>query len=179
MLRVMAIAGESTRFFVESNTLQCTNTECGKSYNRRTRHRLVPGQAHPTDYLRIGDPCPACLGRRAEWDAARYADTFSYETKETVAERMSKEEPTVGTLDVRFHVCDIAAFTNNGQCGCEFFSFVHAPALSRMLPSEQGEGRCRCSHIDAARGFALDVALKAHEHVRYKDARGQREEAQP
>ena len=146
MLRVMAIVGESTRFHVESNTLQCTDPQCGKMYNRRTRHRLVPGQAHPTDYLHIGDPCPAC---------------------------------GTGTLDVRFHVCDLESYNCNGGCSCEFFSFVHAPALSRMLPSEQGAGRCRCSHLEAARSFALDVALKAHEHDRYRDARGQREEAQP
>lgn len=145
MLRVKAIPGEPTRFWVESGTLQCTDPQCGKSYNRRTRHRLIPGQAHPTDYLHIGDACPACGS----------------------------------TLDVRFHVCDLAAFNNNGQCGCEFFSFVHAPALARMLPSEQGAGRCRCSHLEAARSFALDVALKAHEHDRYRGARGQREEAQP
>jgi hypothetical protein len=146
MLRVMAIVGESTRFHVESNTLQCTDPQCGKMFNRRTRHRLVPGQAHPTDYLHIGDPCPAC---------------------------------GTGTLDVRFHVVDIEDYSCNASCSCEFFEFCLRPQLSRMLPSEQGMGKHRCSHIIAARDFALDIALKAHEHDRYRGARGQREEAQP
>jgi hypothetical protein len=146
MLRVKAIPGEPTRFWVESGTLQCTDPQCGKMYNRRTRHRLVPGQAHPTDYLHIGDPCPAC---------------------------------GTGTLDVRFHVVDISDYSYNASCSCEFFEFCLRPELTRMLPSEQGAGKHRCSHIIAARDFALDVALHAHEHVRYKDANGQREEKQP
>ena len=145
MLRVKAIPGEPTRFWVESNTLVCTSPECSRTYNRKQRHRLVPNQSSPTDYLHIGDPCPVCGA----------------------------------TLDVRFHVVDIASNNCNGQCGCEFFSFTHAPALAKLLPSDRGMGKHRCSHIEAARQFALDVALHGHEYERYKDAGRQREEAQP
>ena len=145
MLRVKAIPGEPTRFWVESGTLQCTNAQCGKMYNRRTRHRLVPGQAHPTDYLHIGDPCPHCGS----------------------------------DLDVRFHVVDISEYSYNASCSCEFFEFSMSPKLTRMLPSERIQGKWRCSHIIAARDFALDVALHAHEHERYVGAKGQREERQP
>lgn len=147
MLRVKAIPGESTRFWVESNTLICSNAQCSKLYTRRERHRLVPGQAYPTEYLHIGDSCPKC-GQM---------------------------------LDVRFHTVDIAANHYAGQCSCEFWSCVIGPKLSRMLPSEQTAAAKKLmdSHIAAARDFALDVALHAHEHERYAKAGKQREEDQP
>lgn len=145
MLRVKAIESEPTRFHVESGTLTCVNPQCGATYNRRTRHRLVADQRQPTDYLHIGDKCPKCSGY----------------------------------LDVRFMLVDIAANNLNGGCSCEFFSFVQGPALAKLLPSERAMGKCRCSHIEAARQFALDVALHANEHDRYAKAGRQREEDQP
>jgi hypothetical protein len=139
MLRVKAIPGERTRFWVESGTLICV--QCSKTFNRRTRHRLMEGGSE-TVYLHIGDPCPKCNG----------------------------------TLDVRFHVVDISEWNGNGSCGCEYFQISLAPKLSRMPLPEQGGGTMRCAHIRAARDFALDVAIKAHEFDRYRRAKGQREE---
>lgn len=130
MLRVKAIQGEPTRFWVESNTLQCMNTRCAKLYTRHQRHRLIPKQSQPTSYLRSGDACPECGAK----------------------------------LEKRYHVVDISSNHSNGSCGCEYFEFVHAPKLKNLSPAERGAGKHRCSHIIAAREFALDVALHAHRH---------------
>lgn len=81
-----------------------------------------------------------------------------------------------GVLDVRFHLVDLVAYNGSGQCSCEFFSFVLGPKVSRCLPHEQGDGKFRCSHIDAARDFFADTMLKAHEADRYAKAGKQREE---
>ncbi len=121
MLRVIKIEGEATRFYVESQTLQCVNAQCSKLFNRRRRPDLWIGQA-----------CPKC---------------------------------DVGTLDVRFHVVDLSCFNLNGECSCEYFAFSLGPKVSRLQPVDQGAGAHRCSHIEAARGFALDVSLRAHEAV--------------
>lgn len=85
----------------------------------------------------------------------------------------------LGTLDLRFHTVDIADNEGNGCCSCEYFQFTMGPRLSGMLPNERREGKCRCSHIQAARNFALDLALYVHDIEQHKDARGQREENQP
>lgn len=89
------------------------------------------------------------------------------------------KEGCPGTLDCRFHQVDISMYNLNGWCSCEYFAFGLEPKVSRMGPAEQGAGNHRCAHINAARDFALDVSLKAHERERYARARGQREEVQP
>lgn len=187
LLRVLAVPGEATRFHVESGTLQCTNPQCGKQYNRRTRHRLNPPERWPTDFLRIGDKCPTCVMRHNQWkkkgrEAMLYTD-YALEVKEQIAERLSKEEPAIGTLDVRFHLCDIAANHGVGRCSCEYWEFGLAREVERMLPSELAvalaTGRKRCSHIEAARQFALDLSIQAHERDRYRLAGRQLEETQP
>lgn len=132
-MRVLKIESEPTRFFVESNSLQCVG--CGKLFSKLKRPEL-----------HVSFKCPAC-GR--------------------------------GILDLRFHTVDIADNEGNGQCSCEFFEFTMRPKLAGMLPNERREGKCRCSHIAAARNFALDVALFAHDQEQHKNAKGQREENQP
>ena len=84
-----------------------------------------------------------------------------------------------GRLEVRFHVVDIAAHNMNGKCGCEYFEFALENVVAGLPPEIQGLGKYRCSHIDAVREFALDLTILNHEHRRYADANGQREEAQP
>ena len=186
MLRVKAVDGEPTRFWVESNTLQCVNPQCAKQYSRLTRHQLIQGQKEPTDKLHIGDLCPACVRRHEDWaESCRivvHSDSYTLapqEKKDEVALLLKGREPKISTLDVRFHTVDIAAFHGNGQCGCEWFTMHHIPELNKLLPSEQAFGKHRCHHIRAAREFALDVALKVHEHERYANAGKQREEDQP
>lgn len=81
-----------------------------------------------------------------------------------------------GTLDLRFHKVDIANWNQNGECSCEYFQIKLAPVLSRLPLPDQGAGLHRCHHIRAAREFALDVSLRAHERDRYAHAGRQREE---
>lgn len=50
---------------------------------------------------------------------------------------------------------DICACQGNGWCGCEDFAFRHLPAWERGEP-----GRHRCKHIDAARNWELDDAVR-------------------
>lgn len=145
MLRVKAIPGEPTRFWVESWTLECP--QCSAKFNRRTRHRLLARyeDVPHSGYLYIGDPCPKCGGE----------------------------------LDCRFHVVDIANYNGVGECGCEYHQMKLGPELRKLSLAQRGGSgdKYRCSHVKAARDFALDVALAAHDFERHRRADGQREEA--
>ena len=85
--------------------------------------------------------------------------------------------PAQGVMRERFHLVDIAEFNSNGICSCEFFECGHGPKLRGMSSVEQAMGKHRCQHIEAARSFALDVALKCHHVERYAGSGRQREEA--
>ena len=95
-------------------------------------------------------------------------------------ERLAAESRcVVGTLDVRFHSCDLSLYHGSGRCSCEYFEFALEPQVSRLPPDQQAEGKYRCQHLRAARDFCLDLSLKAHAMDRLKGARGQREDQQP
>lgn len=70
-----------------------------------------------------------------------------------------------GKLDVRFHTVDLSGFAPAGHCSCEHFEFNLQPKLCRMSPQErtQHAASLRCSHIGAARDFAMDLVVAAHE----------------
>jgi hypothetical protein len=124
MLRVIKEDGSPTRFFVESNCLQCGNPQCGKLFNKYLKQGLHAGMK-----------CPKCK---------------------------------TGMMDHRFHLVDLAFYNNHGKCSCEYFMYDREPKVSRETPVEQSMGKWRCQHIDAARDFALDVALRAHERENQK-----------
>ncbi len=175
-LRVIS-KGEPTVYYVESNTLECVNPSCHKQYNRRLHHQQILGQRWPTVLLHIGDPCPACLGR--EWEAQR--DGSSEASPEEAAKLVGAV--AVPRLDVRFHMVDISSFNGIGMCACEYFQMTLAPSLRRMdriqlQAAYLFASKHRCHHIQAARDFALDVALKSHDRERYAGTK-QREENQP
>lgn len=52
---------------------------------------------------------------------------------------------------------DICALGGNGQCGCEDFAFRQRPALDSGQP-----GWHRCKHIERAREWELDEAIRIH-----------------
>jgi hypothetical protein len=165
MLRVRAIPGEPTRFWVTGNTLLCDNPACGKEYNRMTRHQAVLGVRQPTEYLRDGTPCPKCLARISKW-RKRNKDPHG-------------DEPALGVMRNNDRLVDIAGYSRNGSCSCPFFQCSEGmeKALKVKTSVEQAMGQHRCQHIVAARSFALDVALRVHEVERYAvHAHGQREE---
>lgn len=150
MLRVIN-KGEPTVFCVESNSLECINPEC----------RAPNGERR---YL------------------TRRDNHWIYRKGKFILDK-----PRVGDgcpkckapLDLFFYSVDIAAFNCNGSCNCMYFTCDLGPKVSRASLEEQGAGKYRCSHIEAARDFALDVSLHSHERTRYAGARGQREERQP
>jgi hypothetical protein len=71
-----------------------------------------------------------------------------------------------GQLDLRFHTVEISEFNGTGFCSCEYFTFRLAPELKLLSPQQRIEkgDLLRCSHIKAARDFALDLALHLHNH---------------
>ena len=87
--------------------------------------------------------------------------------------------PCRGILQLRFHLVDLADFSGNGSCQCEWFMIQLRKSLEAFPARVQAQGRFRCPHIVAVREFALDLAVLCHERERYKDAKGQREEDQP
>ena len=123
----------------------------------------VINKGEPTVYF-VESNSLECLdqARRVSMGAERYPHLFS--RLKHPALRVGGPCPRCqGQLDVRFHTVDIGAYSGNGCCSCEFFQMSPEmqARVSRMSPAEQAMGRCRCSHIKAARDFALDVALRA------------------
>lgn len=162
ILRVWPVPNEPTRFRVESHALQCTT--CGKLYDR------------------VQSECMEFTGRQRQllrkvgvWDKVhKYIESYGGRYK--VGDLCPKCE---GTLDIYTWLVDIASYNLNGECDCHHFRCALEPTLRNQIGSEQGMGKFRCSHIDAARDFALDLSLKLHEHNRLKQADGRTEEDQP
>ena len=65
----------------------------------------------------------------------------------------------------RWHLCDIAAHDLAGECDCEFYQMTKLKEVRRMTKEERMSFDDRCHHLEAARTFALDVALHAHRKV--------------
>lgn len=151
-MKVFLISGEPTRFRVESSSLECC--KCGALFSRlEAKHGS----------LRVGSECPACR-RSAE------------------AQRPPSGEPA-GTLDVRLHLVDLAEFHPVGRCTCEHYAYRLGPEAAKLTPydleglTQQQARALRCSHIEAARQAAIDLAVGAHE--RQRGNAGRREERQP
>lgn len=151
-MKCFVIKGEPTRFRVESSSLECC--KCGALFSRlEAKHGS----------LRVGSECPACRKRIA-------------------AERSPGGEPA-GTLDVRLHLVDLAVNHPVGQCACEHYAYRLGPEVAKLTPydleglTQQQARALRCSHIEAARTAAIDLAVGSHERQRGNG--GQREERQP
>ncbi len=87
-----------------------------------------------------------------------------------------EKEP--GILAIRWHLVDLSPWQRNGECSCEWFDYSLRKRLRAMPEAEQAMGKARCSHIDAAREFALDLSLMRHDRERNAHT-NQREENQP
>lgn len=74
-----------------------------------------------------------------------------------------------GKLKTRYHLVDIACFWPLGQCSCEHWSFRLKGEIEALPPSAFGKltqreaDKLRCSHIEAARTCALNIAIRSHE----------------
>lgn len=72
----------------------------------------------------------------------------------------------------RYHLVDVAAYHPVGQCACEHFSMrlvkevekLSPAALHRLTQGQQED--LRCTHIKAARQYALTLTIAQHERER-------------
>jgi hypothetical protein len=152
MMLVIQVRGEPTRWLVQSSSLECVL--CGALFSRlQTKW----------SNLRPGLECPKC---RAKASQARAGEAVE-----------------VGRLDVRLHLVDLAVAHPVGTCQCEHYQFNLGPKVNKLSPSElkaltQQQARAlRCSHIEAARTAAIDIAIRCHEQERGNGS--QQEERQP
>ena len=73
-----------------------------------------------------------------------------------------------GKIDERWHIVDVSSYDLNGACSCEFFSFDIAPKVKKMSRAQRLTYPKRCSHIEIARSFVLDVTLSLHVWEQHK-----------
>lgn len=79
-----------------------------------------------------------------------------------------------GVLDWHWHLVDLADFRPIGRCSCEHFAYRLQANIAKLPPHhlakmEQGEAaKLRCSHLNAARAFALDLTIEQHEQEQLK-----------
>lgn len=93
-----------------------------------------------------------------------------------------------GTLDIRFHICGLAAMRPVGTCSCEGFTMSKRKHFGGKTPlqflrdmtQEQRDNtthrqrrELRCIHLDAAREAALELAVYAHDRETADDVEGQ------
>jgi len=137
MLKVTSLPGTGpTTFIVEGETLQCVNPMCGKKvcgippeYARFTRQQRL--------FL-----CAAGLLSKVE---ARQREIESY----TAHRKDEKCRKCGGEMRRMDYLVDIA----DDQCGCEAQEFI----VSRKRKA--GEEQARCVHLEAAREFAVEIAI--------------------
>lgn len=150
MLRVTKVEGEATCFFVESAEAQCSNPECARLYRRLPKMAVsfTNLQKKFLQYYGLLGKVEKALAKAEAGESGRQPGDHC---------------PRCGAaLSERFHKVDISSYAYNGKCGCEAFAFGIEPTLSRLPEEEWSLGMWRCQHIDAARNFALDLALHAH-----------------
>lgn len=153
MLKVRAIPGEPTCFFCESNELICDNPQCSKLY-RRLPASYVQFSSRQKDFLRaLG------LWNKVERHLKQLEQSFALKHREGDACAKCGQ----GKLRLREHKVDISEYGFSGWCSCEYFEFTCAPELAKLSRSQQGAGTHRCQHVWAARDFALDLSIMAHE----------------
>lgn len=145
-LQVLPIPGERTVFVVEGAGVECT--VCGRYY-KRWRYRLNYSTGYHEPVARRG---------RQAGDPCPY------------------RRGCAGKLDRRWHRVDILSWGGHGGCACEKFDLGLRVELSKTRPSTWVEGRFRCEHIDEARTFAVDLAIRMENMERMRPyANGRRE----
>lgn len=151
MLHVKPIQGEQTRFYVEAQTLQCTN--CNNQASRT-----------PYRHIYFGHRQKAFLQQIGVWGKVKKVlDKVKDDWKDDGQCRKCGH-----VLEPRWHQVDIALWEGNGQCSCEFFAYTLGPLVRKLDKAQRSAGLHRCLHIDAAREFAVDLAIKMHERQRLK-----------
>lgn len=136
MLQVRQI--DATTFFVESETLQCSNPLCGKLVKK------IPSEA--VQFSEKQKVFLQSLGLLGEVEAA--LALLKHDSL------LSDNETCIKCgypLEIRWLTVDIASESGNGRCGCEYFPFLWARRNGEPV---------RCKHLVAARDFALDVAIR-------------------
>lgn len=140
MLRVKPIPGEPTRYHVQSDTLQCSNPQCGKLARR------------------VADPT---------WFSARqlqFMRTVGIVGKVTKALAKLRTDKALtsadqcrscgAALEHRHHLVDLMDFNGSGSCSCEYFATSLGPELKKLTKSKQFESGLQCRHIEEAYRFS-------------------------
>lgn len=165
ILTVKSIAREPTCFLVESFELQCVNPQCGKIVKR-----------FPELMVDFSSRQRALLRFTGVWNRV---SVIVVGLKLKAFRQPGEQCPKCGAaLDNRWHKVDIARNDLNGECGCEHFQFTLRKELRKVSKEDRAMGLCRCAHIEAARDFAIDVAVATHEQYRLavNGKKGQKEE---
>jgi len=153
ILTVKPIKGEPTCFLVESYTLRCIS--CSRLLRR-----------FPANMVWFSEKQKALLGFAGVWTKV---ETTLEKLKQNRANTAGDQCPKCGgVLEMRFHKVDIAGYNCNGECGCEYFAVTLQKQLRQAPKSEWNLGLHRCSHIEAARDFAIDVVVTSHEYHRLR-----------
>lgn len=149
MLHVKPVHGEPTCYEVESHHMQCTGPECRK---------LTARAPDPVWFNRRQQDFLAGVGlwTRAERALAKLREGWKSDGQ---CRRCG------AALEPRWHRVDVAALDLNGFCTCEYFECALGKAARQATKPERQAGKFRCSHIEAARDFALDLSLAAHERA--------------
>lgn len=165
ILMVRAIAGEPTCFEVESFHLQCANPRCQKTIKR-----------FPDLLVEFSARQRAVLQFVGVWN--RVAVVVRGLRAKAFRQPGDPCPRCGGALEARWHKVDIARCDLNGECGCEHFQMTLFKELKRLTKAQRALGPFRCAHIEAAREFALDVAVAGHEKQRLliNGRNGQKEE---
>lgn len=129
-MTVSQVPGETTRFYVESTSLECQ--DCHKLYTRQDmRNKEL------TDCTRCGGP-----------------------------------------LGIRFHLVDISCWDPIGECSCEHFQYRLKKEVEKISPiklrqlSQSEAHRLRCTHIEAARTYAIDLSIRQHQREQNQNIKG-------
>lgn len=134
--------------------------------------RILPCHGEPTRFFAESRTleCPLCkqLFPRKKWLSLKVGSPCPF------------CGPTVGALDVRFHLVDTAKFFPIGECACEAWQMAkkYGKTVRRMKPKDREalawdeQEALRCDHIKAARSYSLNLSIKQHEDHRLAGAPG-------
>lgn len=153
-MRVLPVKGEPTRYWVESNSLQCSS--CDTLFSRlEPRHKS----------LSEGSPCPRCLnpGPRPPSEGPREPGQL---------------RTRYHLVDIACYWPVGECSCEHFQYRLKAELAKMSPAELRTA-SQRRAAALRCSHIEAARNAALDVTVHAHERERLAAGRGRTEEDSP
>lgn len=146
MLRVKSVISSPSQFYVEGDSLVCAGQGCGRVVRRLPAEHVWFNKRQKLFLTSIGVLKLVEKTQQIWQDVAPHVD----------GERCVK---CGRPMEIRWHLVDITDEHGNGYCACEYFQFSLLPYVTK-LTALSGDYRCR--HIEAARDFALEMTIRAH-----------------